>query len=120
MALNSGYLVDTSALIEMGRRKEYTEGAISVITYIEFLRGVSRERRSKVKNALKLAFDVVGIGDEVVERYLELYDYVKIKGQSMNDLDLIIASTALAKEITLLTKDRDFEPISERVDVKFI
>jgi len=38
----------------------------------------------------------------------------------MNDLDLIIASTALAKEITLLTKDRDFEPISERLDVKFI
>jgi predicted nucleic acid-binding protein len=78
------------------------------------------EKKSKVKNALKLAFDVVGIGDEVIERYLELYDYVKIKGRSMNDLDLIIASTALAKEITLLTKDRDFEPILERLDVKFI
>jgi predicted nucleic acid-binding protein len=38
----------------------------------------------------------------------------------MNDLDLIIASTALAKEITLLTKDRDFESILERLDVKFI
>lgn len=120
MSLNSGYLIDTSVLIEMGRKKKYLDGAISVITFIEFLRGVRQEKRSEAKDALKSAFDIIGIEDEVVESYLELYDYVKSEGQVMSDLDLIIASTALAGRFTLLTKDRDFEPISERLKIKFV
>jgi hypothetical protein len=48
------------------------------------------------------------------------YATISVPRDVKDRLKVIIASTALAKEITLRTKDRDFEPISERLDVKFI
>ncbi|MEM4177599.1 MAG: hypothetical protein QXK55_03100 [Nitrososphaeria archaeon] len=42
-------LFDTEVTINMIRTNKYEEGSISIITLIEFLRGISGEKRGTVK-----------------------------------------------------------------------
>lgn len=102
-------LIDTSVLIDNLRKGVFEVGSISVITLIEVLRGVSREKRKRVKELLERSFDVLSIDNDVVLKYCELYSALKRKGKLIPDADLIIAATAIAKNLTLVTKDRDFE-----------
>ncbi len=105
-------LIDTSALIEMIRKGTFVEGSISIITLIEILRGVYPKKRSKVKKLLEKVYDVLTIDNKVIEKYCQLYDELKSKGELIPDADLIIASTAIAYNKTLITKDkRHFEKL---------
>ena len=98
-------IIDTSAFIEMIRKGEFIEGSLSVVTVIEILRGVKPGKRKKVKKLLEESFEIIHIGNNVIAKYCELYDALKSKGELIPDADLIIASTALARNETLLTKD---------------
>ena len=72
-------VIDTDVLIEVLRRK-VTQGdwGISVITLIEFLRGVSVDKIEKVKEGLEKAFTVVPLTNEVIENCCRLYWYIPI------------------------------------------
>ncbi|RLE49688.1 MAG: type II toxin-antitoxin system VapC family toxin [Candidatus Methanomethylicota archaeon] len=101
-------LFDTSALIDMIREGRYETGYLSVITVIEFLRGVSEDKRDEVKKFLEESFKVLSIDNEVVKAYCKLYENLKSTGKPMPDADLLIASTAIAYELTLKTKNKHF------------
>jgi len=102
-------LFDTSALIEQLREGIFERGAISAITLIEVLRGAPEEKRIKVKKLLEEAYNVLGIDNDVILKYCEIHTALKRRGQVMPDADALIAATAMARGLTLVTKDRDFE-----------
>ena len=101
-------IIDTSALIELLRRKQLVHGSISVVTLIEVLRGVSAEKRSQVKRLLEECFEVLPIDNAVIEKYCELYTELRRRGELVPDADLLIAATALVRGEEVLTKDKHF------------
>jgi predicted nucleic acid-binding protein len=52
-------LIDTSVLIDNTRRGVYEEGAISIITLIEVLRGLASEKRIGAKELLERSYEVI-------------------------------------------------------------
>ena len=52
-------LIDTSVLIDNTRRGAYEEGAISIITLIEVLRGLALEKRIRAKELLERSYEVI-------------------------------------------------------------
>ncbi len=102
-------LIDTSVLIDNLRRGVFEEGSISIITLIEVLRGVPQEKRNKVKQLLERSFDILGIDNKVILKYCDLYTSLKQRGQLISDADLLIVATAIASNLVLVTKDKDFE-----------
>jgi len=106
-------LIDTSVLIDSLRKGSYEEGSISVITLIEVLRGVSPEKRNRVKQLLEKSFNVLSIDNKVIMRYCELYTSLKREGRLIPDADILIAATAIENSLVLATKDKDFEQLKE-------
>ncbi|MEX0568901.1 MAG: type II toxin-antitoxin system VapC family toxin [Candidatus Njordarchaeota archaeon] len=102
-------LFDTSFVIRMIRNKKFEVGAISILTIIEILRGVSPKKRNTVKSRLENAFDTIGIDNKVILEYCSLYQALKSKGELIPDADLIIAASAKAYDLELVTMDNDFE-----------
>jgi predicted nucleic acid-binding protein len=73
-------LVDTSVLVDMLRKGVPATGYISVVTLIEFLRGVDEARRLETKTLLEEAFNIAPIDNEVVLEYCRLYEGLRRKG----------------------------------------
>lgn len=97
-------LLDTDALIEALRLGvEPGDWAISVITLIEFLRGLKPEKVKPVKEALERAFTVLPLSNSVIEKYCQLYSSLKRRGQPLPDADLLIAATAITFNAPLAT-----------------
>ncbi len=101
-------LLDTSVIIDDLRRGVFEEGAISIITVLEVLRGLPQEKREKTKHLLESIFDVLSIDNKIILKYCELYQELKRRGEIIPDADLLIASTAIINNLILVTKDKDF------------
>ena len=111
---NSEILIDTSILVEYSKQRnveELIESNISFITLLEFLRYFKDEKKRKeLKELLETLFNVIGMDNDVLLTYCELYSKLKEKGELIDDADLIIASSAIAKNLVLWTGNfRHFE-----------
>ena len=106
-------LFDTSIIIRMIKDKRFEMGAISVLTVIEILRGVAKEKRKKVKDLLEKTFDVIDIDNKVILEYCNLYQALRGKGELIPDVDLLIAACAKAYDLVLVTMDSDFERLKK-------
>ncbi|MEM0376638.1 MAG: hypothetical protein QXI90_02525 [Thermofilum sp.] len=73
-------LIDTSWLIEILGKRAFEEGAVSIITLVELLRGVPAGKHGAVRKLLQESFGILGIDDRVVEVYCELYDSLERRG----------------------------------------
>jgi len=68
--------------------------------------------RSVMLSALLREFVVVDIRNRVVlDRYAEIDTFLKRNGRAVADNDVWIAASASAADATLLTTDRDFDPL---------
>jgi hypothetical protein len=105
--LSSGILIDTSILVEYSKRRHIEKlvgSNISVITLLEFLRYFKDERkRRELKELLEALFNVVDMDNDVLLTYCDLYNKLKERGEMIDDADLIIASSAIAKDLILWT-----------------
>jgi hypothetical protein len=76
--LSSGILIDTSILVEYSKRRRIEKligSNISVITLLEFLRYFKDERkRRELKELLEALFNVVGMDNDVLLTYCDLYN----------------------------------------------
>jgi predicted nucleic acid-binding protein len=106
-------LFDTDIIIEMLQKRRHEIGAISIITLIEVLRGVEDRKRTKVKDLLEESFNVQSLDNEIIEKYCNLYHKVKDEGISIPDADLLIAATAISRNMRLRTRDEHFKRLRE-------
>jgi|MudIll2142460700_1097286.scaffolds.fasta_scaffold261832_2 predicted nucleic acid-binding protein len=101
-------LLDTSAVVEMVRQKTFRPGIISSVTLFEVLRGIEDEKRPRAKALLEESFRVLNFDNSIVEAYCVLYRKLKKEGALLPDADLLIAATAIAHDLILVTDDEHF------------
>jgi len=114
-------LIDTSVLIDILKGKLDVIGdSISIITVMEIIRALDKNKRLKVLEQLKKTYTIYPLDENVALEYSELYYKLKEKGSLMSDLDLIIASTAKAHDEELITKDKDFLRLNDLIKINLI
>lgn len=84
---------------------------ISVITFMELYYGAFKSQQpagnlAKVKT-LEQATEIVPVGMETAELFGMLKAQLENRGERLDDFDLIIASSALAHNLTLVTNNTD-------------
>ncbi|CAI1492888.1 Ribonuclease VapC1 [Thermococcus nautili] len=111
-------MIDTSVLIDLYKAKkleEYAGSAISIVTLFEFVRGIPSERkRVAVLKRLEKLFKVEPLDNVIILTASKIYRYLKGKGKLIDDADIIIGATAIAKGYTVWTTNIDhFERMRE-------
>jgi len=113
----SKILVDTSVLIDYFKKRRLEElggEAISIITAVEFIRGISEHKQEQVLNIFKELFEIVYIDEEIIIPFSKIYRQLKKRGMLIDDADLYIACTAIIKNYPLWTKNKKhFERLKE-------
>lgn len=120
----SGYLIDTSIFVAAEQRRELTaapagEGRISVATLTELRVGVLRAASeplrqlrtltySRARKFLPLPYD-----EAVADHVARLLAAARDQQRKAGAMDVIIAATALAHDLTIWTQDSDFVVLQE-------
>jgi tRNA(fMet)-specific endonuclease VapC len=113
------YLIDTDIVINSikGNKKvnqrisEYAAipKAISIITFGELLYGakksIQRDKNTSVVYRLAEVFPIVGITRSTIEAFTDVKIALELKGERIEDFDLLIAATALSLNYTLVTNN---------------
>ncbi|MEM1674452.1 MAG: type II toxin-antitoxin system VapC family toxin [Candidatus Bathyarchaeia archaeon] len=103
---------DMGILIETVRERGYETGAITIITLIEFLKGIAGpEKRAKAKELLEQSFTILNLENEDIKVYCDLYCKLKEEGALIPEADLLIAAITLSHNMTLKTRDKHFEKL---------
>jgi predicted nucleic acid-binding protein len=102
-------LLDTGLVIDNIDKGSYSPAAISIITLLEVLRGLEDKKRSTTKQLLKESYAILSLDEAIVETYCRIYRTLKQEGNLLPDADLLIASTAIAHNMALETKDNHFQ-----------
>lgn len=100
-------MIDTDVLIEYVKGNcelSYAQVFISEITLYEFIRGTKNVE--KAKEILEDAFVVVFHDNEIIRKASEIWVSLKKRGMLIDDRDILIASTAIAKGLPLMTGNR--------------
>jgi predicted nucleic acid-binding protein len=113
------YLLDTDIIIYNLKGSEKIRQAlrlhlqdpikISIITLMELYYGAYKSRHidanlAKVKT-IEQSFEVISTGQESAETFARLKSELEIKGTRLDDFDLLIASCALAHNLTLVSNN---------------
>lgn len=122
------YLIDTSILIyrlkNMGNVNENflkfkgEQLSVSVVSYGELRFGAEKseatEKNLKTVEAIKSIFPLIDIDTEIMDEFGKIKAHTQKIGKPVDDMDLLIASTALANEMTLVTHNtKHFEHIPD-------
>ena len=120
------YLIDTDIIIysllnhqtvRLNFQKNKTiPKAISVVTYGELVYGARKSRLTQrnlaVTRRIAEIFPILDITPSVMDTVTELTALLESKGSRIDEMDLLIASTALCHNMTLVTNDaKHFERI---------
>jgi tRNA(fMet)-specific endonuclease VapC len=113
------YLIDTNIIIYSLKgntivqnnflKNENIPKAISVITYGELLFGAKKsqnyEKNIAMVYRIKELFPIIEVDRAIVEAFSELKSNLQKSGSSIDDFDLLIASTALTMNSILVTNN---------------
>jgi len=113
------FLIDTDIVIENLKQNELIKKrlidyaavpkAISVITYGELLYGakVSQQSGKNLATIRGLAdiFPIINVGRAIMETFIDTRRALQIEGQPLDDMDLLIAATALTLNYRLVTNN---------------
>jgi tRNA(fMet)-specific endonuclease VapC len=108
-------LIDTNAVIDSLQYDAPRRGAISVLTLLEILRGVTEGKRAELKTHLEDFHPVIGLDNDLVIEYCRLFDSLRTDGGLIPEADLIIAATATSKGLELETADQHFTRLQSHV-----
>jgi predicted nucleic acid-binding protein len=124
-------LLDTSVVIDLVRESLELEDApeavaVSVVTLCELHHGVlaasDAKRPARLRNLdwVRHHCEMLPVGDEVAPRYGQLMaEARRVAGAKPDAGDALIAATALAHDLPVLTRDRDFEAF-QTVEIVFV
>jgi len=113
------FLIDTNIIIYSIKsdktvqnnfiKNENIPKSISVITYGELLFGAKKslniEKNLAVVYRIKELFPIINIDKAIIETFSDLKTKSQKTGNIIDDFDLLIASTALTMNLTLVTKN---------------
>jgi tRNA(fMet)-specific endonuclease VapC len=113
------YLIDTNIIIYSIKgnsvvqnnflKNENIPKSISVITYGELLYGAKKsqniEKNSALVYRIKELFQVIDIDKAIIETFSEMKANMQKIGTTIDDFDLLIASTALTMNSILVTNN---------------
>ena len=113
------FLIDTDIVINSikGNKKvnqrisEYAAipKAISIITFGELLYGakksIQRDKNASIVYRLAEIFPIAGITRSTIEAFTDIKMALDLKGERIEDFDLLIAATALSLNYTLVTNN---------------
>jgi len=112
------YLLDTNIIIDHLKEREIINedillsgAGISIISLGELIFGAHKSNNpqkslNQVEISLKiLKLEVVNLNGEVVSEFGKIKADLEIKGERLEDFDLLIAATALVNGFTLVTKN---------------
>lgn len=113
------YLIDTNIIIYSIKgnstvqnnflKNENIPKLISVITYGELLFGAKKsqspEKNMAIVYRIKELFPIIDVDKAIVETFSELKANMQKAGSIIDDFDLLIASTALTMNSTLVTNN---------------
>lgn len=113
------YLIDTDIIIYSVKgnsivqqrflQNERIPKAISVITYGELLWGAKKSKNAgknlAVVYRIKELFPIVAIDNAVIETFSDIKVAMQKAGSPVDDMDLLIAATALTMNYTLVTSN---------------
>lgn len=112
-------LLDTSVVLGPPAPELPDEAAISVITLAELRLGVlvattaaERSRRLERLVELERTYDAIAVDDGVASAYARIVAGERERGRRPRAMDALIAATALARGLTLYTRDRGLSAIS--------
>lgn len=107
-------LLDTSVVLGPPSADLPDEAAISVITIAELRLGVlvassAAERATRLERLmeLELVYSALPVDDQVARAYATIVAAERERGRKPRAMDALIAATALAKELTLYTRDHE-------------
>ena len=115
----AGLLVDTDILIDVARGveqaveylmawEEQSGIAVSAITYMELLVGCRNKREQRAVEAFVRRFDVVPLDEDITDIAIALLRHYRLS-HGLLIADALIAATAMAREIPLVSKNqRDY------------
>ena len=121
------FLIDTDTLIyrlkNVGNvndnfvRNQNSVMQISVISYGQLIFGAesssNREKNMKMVQAIKAIFPILNIDQKTMSCFGRIKASLREKGNTADDLDLLIAATAIINNLTLVTHNtKNFENIS--------
>jgi len=108
----SKILADTSVLIKLARKRQLHKHYfnISIITVLEFVRGARTQKEAvQFLKLLQELYHIEPIDDHITLVYWEAFRKVR---RSIEDNDLLIGATAIAKNYTLWTaNEKHFKPL---------
>ncbi|MBI4147923.1 type II toxin-antitoxin system VapC family toxin [Candidatus Woesearchaeota archaeon] len=121
-------VLDTSLIIDIEQRKQSTitqlhrlstlhplPAKITFITEFEFHYGVRQRTPANKEQAIAVLhkFSVLHTSHKTAELLSELKHAHEKKGVTLPLADLLIATLAIENDMTLVTKDKDFQKIEE-------
>jgi len=104
-------LLDTDAVIEQLKDTQYEPGYITVVTLIEVLRGIEEQKRNVIKKLLEESYNLLTLDNKVITTYCTLYQTLREKGETLPDVDLLIAASAISNKLNLKTRDNHFNKL---------
>jgi predicted nucleic acid-binding protein len=121
--VSSGYLVDTSVFVAAEQRRPLGDppqgdARISVATLTELIVGARRatgpvRRLREMTLGRARSFIALPYDEPVAERLGELLATARTTGRRAGAMDAIVAATALAHDLTVWTRDDDFDVLAE-------
>ncbi|MBW1706240.1 MAG: type II toxin-antitoxin system VapC family toxin [Deltaproteobacteria bacterium] len=89
---------------------EYGRFTFSIITRYEILRGLKAKRATRQAETFDLFCEkniILSLTDEIVVKAAEIYAYLRERGELIGDADILIAASALAHGMGVVTNNEN-------------
>jgi tRNA(fMet)-specific endonuclease VapC len=115
------YLLDSSIIIGLSKTPKIVseilnsiddeEAAVSSITVHEVLVGAKSEKQQFILSNLFSAFNILSYSGDCAMLSSKISKDLSKEGKMINQLDILIASIAINKNLTLISLDKDFKKV---------
>ena len=115
--LDTSFFVATESGRALGEMEGGSETEVSVVTLAELTVGVlmadDEERPARVAtlSAVESSWDPLPIDAEVARQFARIVASLRATGRRVPILDALVAATAIAEQIPVVTQDGDYEAI---------